>query len=155
MKQKNSKDKVFKVRMTEQEIKDLKTFSDESGFKNASEVVRESLKAFKIVKEREPESDNYSKSCDTSCMLHYIDCVNKKLGDFDNYKINPIEFLKGGNEDKTSKLIEIYDNGLLEGIKEISLRSVYHDLVFNRGIDDNTEKIIKDIAIEILKKDRG
>lgn len=146
------KDKLLQVRMSEKELEDLKKFTEQIGFKNTSETVRESLKAFTVIKEREPEGNDYAKYCDSHALLYSIKHISKEV-DMDKYVENPLKFfLRGVDEEVKLKNIELYDSGIYETLKETALRSVYNDLLYNRELSDKMKSLIKDIAIESLRK---
>lgn len=148
------KDKLLQIRMSEKEVEDLKLFTEQIGFKSVSDTVRESLKAFIVIKEREPEGDDFTKYNDSSAILHSINIINNNI-DVSDYMVNLLEYFQNGftvDESLQAKNIELYDSGIYETLKEMVLKSVYHDLLFNRKIDDNISKLIKSIVIESIKK---
>ena len=148
------RDKYLKVMMTEEELNEVKEFTKKIGFKNASETARESLKVFKAIKEKEPkDADNFVKMNDASCILwaSRLLCTGFDIQNYfsDDKKEVPEEY---GGMDFDTMLVNMYNDGYFDSLKECVLASIYHDLIFSNEINEKTRNLIKNISVEFLKK---
>lgn len=148
------KDKILQIRVSEQELEDLKGFTDKIGFKNVSDTVRESLKVFVDIKEREPRySENIVKANNASNMLWSARFLCNGF-DIQEYFLNdekevPEEYK---DTDFNSMLIAMHDDGYFNSLKKCVLECIFNDLAFFNNIDEDIESLIKKIAIEYVQK---
>lgn len=148
------KDKILQIRMSEEEIQDLKNFTEKIGIKNVSDTVRESLKAFQIVKERSPEMNKNMIKINSSNSILWQSrflCNGFDIQEyFQSDKKEVPEEYEGTCFDEM--LLRMYDDGYFDALKKCVLESIYNDLMMSNNIDEEISNLMKNISVEFLKK---
>lgn len=141
------KDKILQIRISEDYHEKLKRLAIERGI-DVSTLVRSAVEYIPgtSTEEEIKKGLNYVKTCDSSSMLLALKNISDVIREQYNY-----EFDYKLPEDKI--LLDMYNEDIFRGIKQITLNSVLHNLEYdNYKLDKETEKILKEIFVKYIGK---
>lgn len=151
------KSKILQVRMTEEELQELKEFTESMGLKSSSEAVREGLKIFINMNERclkGQDAIDATKISNSSNILvasrglcDWFELEKYLVGEIEQSKIPS----KYQNMDYCNTLIAMYDNGEFNNIKFSVLSSIHNDIMLGIDISKENKELIEKIIVDYLK----
>ncbi|AIY79513.1 ribbon-helix-helix, copG family protein [Clostridium botulinum 202F] len=142
-----AKDKILQIRISEDYHSKLKKLAIERGI-DISTLIRSAVEYIPgtSTEEEIEKGLNYVKICDSSAMLFALKNISDVIKNQYNY-----EFNNNLPEDKV--LLDMYNEDIFRGIKQIALSSVIHNLECdNNKLDKETEELIKKLIKDYMSK---
>lgn len=141
------KDKYLKVRVSEEELEDLKNVGKAHGTTNMSEIVREALGLYKSIGTNKYNSNDVSVKRDRAFELAFA--ASNLTHSFD--VIEFCENKEGDDKELEAKLLELYSEGFIKNLRMSVLRAIHDEIRFYNEVNEEEKNKLIEILSDMLK----